>query len=141
MSGWKKPFSWHLRNDKRESGGQEAAVSHLPPDALFSAAVSALGGCHISRDGWFPGPTRTRRKNGATTMGRDPCWAPQSNSDVARGYFLFYWLQVQHSGASPTCCGTGERVISAHPLLRTRAVVKSVEGFIWWKGPARAPSK
>lgn len=63
MSGWKKPFSWRLRNDKRESRGREAAVSHLPPDALFSAAATTLGGHHVSRDGWFPGATRTRRRN------------------------------------------------------------------------------
>lgn len=63
MSGWKKPFSWHLRNDKRESGGQEAAVSRLQPDALFSAAATTLGGHHVSRDGWFPGAARARRKN------------------------------------------------------------------------------
>lgn len=49
MSGWKKPVSWHLRNDKRENGGQEAADSDLLLNILFSAAVTILGGHHVFR--------------------------------------------------------------------------------------------
>ena len=105
MSGRKTPCSWHLRNDKRESRGGEAAVSCLLPDALFSAAVPVLGGHHISRDGWFPGAIRTGRKNRATTM-RDPCWASQSNSDAVQGHFLFYCLQVEpHTWWDRRACG------------------------------------
>lgn len=46
-------------------------------------------GQRVSRDAWFPGITRTRKKNWATTTGRHLCWAYLSNLDFARENLIF----------------------------------------------------
>lgn len=74
-----------------------------PTDALFSAAITMPRGCHVSRDGWFPGVTRMRKKNWATTTSRHLCWAYLSNLDFAWDNFIFIdpefsiWEQALHA--------------------------------------------